>query len=259
MKKINWRILFSIILILSSVLMYSAHYFIFNDSHHIFIYLVGDLAFIPLEVLLVSFVIDKVIEARERTVRLEKLNLVIGLFFNEVGTKVLTCLVNCDENIAKISNKMHISKEWTEREYKLALQDAKKHTGNITVHNSELEEINAFLQSKRDFMLKLLENQNLMEHESFTQLLYALFHLEEELSTRDLSSLDLEDREHLKIDMKRIYDVIIMQYLLYMKYLKNTFPYFYKTALEVNPFLNNHPINQQEPNKEEPQKSENTN
>jgi hypothetical protein len=40
------------------------------------------------------------------------------------------------------------------------------------------------LLSKRDFLVALMENPNLLEHESFTDLLWAVFHLVEELAVR---------------------------------------------------------------------------
>jgi hypothetical protein len=60
MKKSNlthlWRsqrVLLGLLLVLLSVFFYSLHYVIFRDAHHILIYLVGDVAFVFIEVLLV--------------------------------------------------------------------------------------------------------------------------------------------------------------------------------------------------------------
>jgi|GEM_PF-3586648 len=58
MKNMHWKILFSIALAGLSVLLYLLHYRIFRDSHHIFLYLSGDLALLPLNVLLAIFVIE---------------------------------------------------------------------------------------------------------------------------------------------------------------------------------------------------------
>jgi len=53
------------------------------------------------------------------------------------------------------------------------------------------------------FMLSLLENPNLLEHDSFTDLLLAIFHLSEELAARDtLVGLPQSDYEHLAGDIK---------------------------------------------------------
>ena len=103
MKKSDWRLKFSVLLILSSVLLYCFHYFVFRDAHHIFIYLVGELAFIPIEVLLVSLVIDRVIKEREREGLIEKLNLIIGVYFNEVGTTILKYCTSIDSKVDEIA------------------------------------------------------------------------------------------------------------------------------------------------------------
>ena len=78
MKLFNHYTLFGILLILLSVIFYVIHYVIFRDPHHIFIYLIGDIAFVFFEVLLVTLIIEKLLRERERQNRLEKLNMVIG-------------------------------------------------------------------------------------------------------------------------------------------------------------------------------------
>ena len=72
-----------------SGLIYYLHYLIFHDVHHIFIYLVGDLAFLPLEVFIVVVVIERLLARREKQVTLQKLNMVVGAFFSEIGNYLL--------------------------------------------------------------------------------------------------------------------------------------------------------------------------
>src|SRR4030067_1357474 len=89
MKRFNWQIIFGLSLIVLSALVYILHYSIFRDSHHIFLYLIGDIAFLPIQVLLVTLIIDRLLNAREKRSLLKKLNMVIGAFFSEVGTDLL--------------------------------------------------------------------------------------------------------------------------------------------------------------------------
>ena len=96
MKRLNWQILLGVTLLLLSILFYYLHYLIFSDPHHIFIYLVGDIAFVFIEVLLVTLIIHRVMEHREKRSRLEKLNIVIGGFFSEVGSRLLEILSQLD-------------------------------------------------------------------------------------------------------------------------------------------------------------------
>jgi len=77
----------------------------------------------------------------------------------------------------------------------------------------------------------------LLEHESFTGLLRAVFHLTEELEKRkDFKKLPGSDIEHLAGDIKRAYVLIVNGWLDYMKYLKNNYPYLFSLAMRTNPF-----------------------
>jgi hypothetical protein len=89
MKHFRWQILLASFLIFLSAIFYFIHYAIFMDAHHIFLYLVGDIAFVPIEVLLVTVIIHQLLSAREKNARMQKLNMVIGAFFSEVGMKLL--------------------------------------------------------------------------------------------------------------------------------------------------------------------------
>jgi hypothetical protein len=102
MKPLNWQVLLRICLLVLSALFYFLHYLIFRDAHHIFIYLIGDVAFVFIEVLLVTLIIHSVLEQREKKARLEKLNMVIGVFYSEVGTRLLEILSKWDPQIESI-------------------------------------------------------------------------------------------------------------------------------------------------------------
>ena len=64
MKK--WQVFLGLILIALSTLVYLVHFFIFRDAHHIFIYLIGDIAFVFFEVLLVTLVLHQLLHYREK-------------------------------------------------------------------------------------------------------------------------------------------------------------------------------------------------
>ena len=50
LKRYSWQVSLGIALIAASALVYYIHYLIFHDAHHIFIYMVGDVAFVFIEV-----------------------------------------------------------------------------------------------------------------------------------------------------------------------------------------------------------------
>ncbi len=119
-------------------------------------------------------------------------------------------------------------------------KSVKEHTYNIDSKRGDLEDIRNFLNEKRHFLLNLLGNPNLLEHDSFTNLLWAVFHLTEELSLRkSLNGLPETDYQHLAGDMKRAYHLLILEWLDYMKHLKTNYPYLFSLAVRTNPFDTN--------------------
>lgn len=117
MTRLSRQVWFGIMLIVLSVLAYYIHFLIFRDPHHIFIFMMSDVAFVFIEVLLVSLIIHQVLEQRERRIRLEKLNMVIGAFFSEIGTTLLTYFSNLDPNLDVIRQDLIVSSDWSDEEF----------------------------------------------------------------------------------------------------------------------------------------------
>ena len=236
-KQFSWQIFLAIMLVVLSVFFYTIHFLIFRDAHHIFIYLIGDVAFVFLEVLLVTLVIHQLLGYREKKSMFNKLNMVIGVFFSEVGTELLKTFAAFDKKAAKITKRLVVTNDWSEKDFSKMYKDVKGHNCNIDVSRGELEEIKKTLKGKRNFLLNLLENPNLFEHESFTDLLWAVFHLTEELVYRkSLQGLSKADYEHLALDMERSYILLITEWLDYMGHLKSSYPYLFSLSMRTNPF-----------------------
>jgi len=237
MKHLNWQVLLGLALIVLSAFVYFIHYLIFHDVHHIFLYLVGDIAFVFIEVLLVTLIIHKLLTEREKRTMLEKMNMVIGTFFSEVGTALLVSFSKIDPTRADIRKKLSVTKDFTDKEFLKMDHHLKKYECVIEPKKKDLEYLKKFFSEKRDFLLRLLENQNLLEHDSFTNLLWAVFHLGDELAHRkDLKTIPEADLRHLAGDMKRAYRLLLSEWLDYMKHLRNNYPYLFSLAMRTNPF-----------------------
>ena len=81
-----------------SLVLHYVHYLIFQDLHHTLIFLFADIAFIPMEVFFTTLVIDKLLEKREKEHLRDKLSMLIGVFFSELGTDILNTFVYADDN-----------------------------------------------------------------------------------------------------------------------------------------------------------------
>lgn len=221
----------------ASALFYGIHYLIFGDPHHIFIYMLGDFAFLPLEVFIVVIVIERILTRREKQAMLYKLNMVIGAFFSEVGNHLLSDLIEYFDNRAEISRHLNLTGDWTDKDFKQASAYASNLKAGVDINRISLEELKAFLSGKRMYLLTLLENPNLLEHDRFTDLLWATTHLDEELEARpSLKNLPKEDLEHLAVDIERMYDHLTSEWLDYVQHLKATYPFLFSLVLRTHPF-----------------------
>lgn len=237
MKRYYPLITIGVILLFLSGILYFAHYLIFGDVHHIFIYLLGDLAFLPLEVFLVMVVIERVLAQREKQAMLQKLNMVIGAFFSEVGNYLLINLTRAFEQGDEISKALDIKQDWKHGNFKKAVNFASKLSNSLDSMLINMEELKSFLVQKRTFLLRLLENPNLLEHERFTDLLWATFHLTEELEARQsLQGLPHADIKHICNDILRVYTNLTQDWLLYAEHLRDNYPYLYSLVIRTHPF-----------------------
>ncbi len=237
MNQSRWQIVLAISLVSLSTLFYLAHFLIFGDTHHIFIYLLGDIAFVPIEVLIVTMIIHKLLEEREKRSRLEKLNVVIEIFFSKVGTDLVDLFTSADPGLDALTKELIVSNEWTDRDFIKAKKVLKNHNYSILVDKVDLQGLSGFLNDKRDFLLQMLANPTMLEHETFTDLIRAVLHLMEELSHRDdFSALPDTDKRHLSGDLERAYGLLVLEWLECMKYLKNSYPYLFSLAMRTNPF-----------------------
>ncbi|MGD1074949.1 MAG: hypothetical protein ABR903_02545 [Thermodesulfovibrionales bacterium] len=237
MDRVHRSFLLGASLIVLSAFFYFAEIKIFHNPRDTFFYLVQDLAFVPVQVLLVTLIINRLLGIREKRSRLEKLNMVIGAFFSEVGTELLTYFSDVDSNLVSIREALIVTNNSSENQLITIGKRLKHYSCEIDIRKVDLQYLRSFLLERRAFLLRLIENPNLLEHESFTELLLAVFHLTEELARRDdLRGLPEPDLKHLAGDIGRAYTFLVNEWLAYMRHLKDNYPYLFSLAARTNPF-----------------------
>ena len=237
MKRYRQPLIFGVALILCSIFFYVLHYLIFRDARHIFMFLLSDVAFVFIEVLLVTLIINRLLEMHEKQSRLQKMNMVIGVFFSEVGTSLLQIFSEIDSRIDSIKPVLTNPDTWLDSNFPRARKDLRQHEFAIDISRMDLPGLRMFMGERRDFLLRLLENPNLLEHETFTNLLRAVFHLADELAHRgSFDDLPESDLKHLELDSNRAYGLLVAEWADYMKHLQANYPYLFSLAVRTNPF-----------------------
>lgn len=238
----KWKVKFSILMIILIIIIYGSNYLVLQDAHHIISYVWTHLGFIPVDILIVAFILEGIIEKKEKEAMLEKLDMLMSTFFSEVGNDLITQLSKANKFKADTANLKSI-KNWTDEDYAKKLEEIKnspvEFSADIAPEDQEefLENLRELLVGKREFIINLINNPNLLEKEEFTNLINAILHLDEELEHRkDLALVNETDFMHLNGDMSRVYKILVHEWVYYLRYLNKHYPYMIALMIRTNPF-----------------------
>jgi hypothetical protein len=225
------------VLVVLAAFLYGVNILIFRNSHDTFFLLGIDIAFLPIEVLVVAVIVERLIARREKSQIAHKMNMVIGAFFSELGTPLLARLLPTMAEAAEIRERLHLKASWEKADFSRALQFARTCHSDVDLTQVDLAEVRDFLLAKRNFILRLLENPNLIEHDRFTDLLWAIMHVMDELEARPvLTGLPASDGAHLELDFRRAYNALMAEWILYVEHLKANYPYLFSLVVRMHPF-----------------------
>jgi hypothetical protein len=233
----NWQLRLGGGLVLLSGLIYLALFALSREGPEILTGFMERAGFLPIQVLFMTLIVNQLLVMRDKKAKLNKLNMVIGVFFSEVGTEMLSYISDFDPELDRIRDELIVKKEWTDNNFRDTKKNLSRYKYDVDIHKCKVEVLRGFLLEKRNFILRLLENPTLLENESFSDLLRAVLHLCEELTSRkDLGKLPESDFKHLAGDTRRAYHLLVREWLEYMRYLKGYYPFLFSLAMRLNPF-----------------------
>ncbi|MDR2830082.1 MAG: hypothetical protein LBB45_03440 [Methanobrevibacter sp.] len=239
----GWKICLAIILIVISIIFYSIAFIQFHDPEHVIFYMVIDLAFVPIDILIVVLVIESVIDRKEKEAVLDKLEMLMNIFFSEIGNHLLSNFSEINQKREELLNFLDSLECLESNELRGFMKNLRRsdYPFELKISNEKkhifLGNLQEFLISKRSFLLRMIENPVLLEKENLSNLLLGIFHLDEELEKRGtLENIGEADLQHLTGDIDRVYFNLIYEWLNHLYYLKNNFPYMYSLAIRTNPF-----------------------
>lgn len=235
-----WYILTAVILVSLSITLYSIQVMIFHNKKDTYFYFLQDVSFVPLQVLFVTFFIDRLMKRQQKASLLKRVYVTIGIFYSELGNDLLKLLFDITSNRADIQKHLQITTKWKPSEFKQAENSLIKNPAMVELTVEKAINIKNFMDSKRTFLLNLLENSNLTEHETFTDTLLAVCHLSDELALRrEFAGSPAADIAHLAVDINRAYHGIIREWIFYMNHIRQEYPFLYSLAVRSNPFNSN--------------------
>jgi branched-subunit amino acid transport protein AzlD len=239
MRLRRWQVEIAATLIVAAIGVYALRWWLFpSESFHeeMVRYLVDDIAFLFIQVLLVSMLIDGLMQRRQRETTLDKLNMIVGAFFSECGTDVLGRIAKLDADLEQIRGDLLVRVTWKARDFERAKQAFRAHKPVIELSACDLAALRERLDREKSYLLSLLGNQALLEHEAFTDLLWAVTHLTEELHARgDFDQLPAPDCAHLAADVRRAYTLLGVQWIDYLRHLQVQYPFLFSLSVRTNP------------------------
>lgn len=237
MVRMSWKVTTALVLAGLSLCLGVIHFFLFHNARTLFFNLGVGIVFVPVQVLLVTLIIERLLNEREKQSLIKKLNMVIGAFMSEVGAGFLRRVDAFCGEAPDLASNLTVTEEWGKAHYRRAVRFAEDYQAYLTADPGQLSELRDFLLARRPFVLGLLQNPNLLEHDSFTDLLWAVCHLTEELEAREnFQNLPQTDLQHLYGDIRRANNLLIREWLGYMQHLQHDYPYMFSLAVRTNPF-----------------------
>jgi hypothetical protein len=133
---------------LLSLLLYLIDYLYLGNSKEVVAGFLGNMAFLPVYVIFVMLIVEQKIRERELQAIKNKLNMVIGVFYSEVGNGLLKELSAYIVMCEKLKEQLKVTDRWKEADYNAALKFLNENDTQIECEKCDLEQLKRMLISK---------------------------------------------------------------------------------------------------------------
>lgn len=225
-------------LVLSSI-MYFIHYLFFSNIYETLSSIILSIAYVPIGIIYQTYIINIILEKRDLLTSKKKINIIIGSFYYEVGIDIISILTKGDNNIEAIREYTIIKSDWVEPDFERLKVLLENHYCDLDISKIQIENIYEILDSKDEFILNLMTNVSINDCDDFNELLITMLHLRDEFQGKYYNG-ELKNCEanYIKKDLCKAYRYLIIQWIDYIKSLKEYYPFLYEKALKSSPFDN---------------------
>lgn len=227
----------TIILFFISCCLYLFHFIFFREILSTISAIIISLAFIPVQMIFDTLVIDNIMERREKSKREKKINMIVGSFYNILGNELLSFLVDVDPDNPSIKSLTKVSKGCCDDDFCNLKYDLLEYDFKINIEEIDLERLKDILLKNNSFLVDLMISSVIDEDEEFSKMIMSVAHLRDELTSR-MKNKSLYEYEfiHIKADIEYSYKLLTNQWVDYMKHLKKFYKELFIKALIESPF-----------------------
>lgn len=225
-------IIISVLLAISACI-YGMQILIFKDVRNTEFYIFQDMAFIPISIAITTVVVGELLDINNKRDSRQKTRMLTSTFFSDIGFELMSMLAlvsNIDEALLQTINDSDLSEQDKISAIKNSGFTVNADIGIYTIISDVI------IASKTDILI-LSSNPMLYDHEYFSDLLWELLHLMDEFRLRgDYVKLTPNDLTELNSDFAQVLELLLINWVVNAKYLKETYPNFYNT---ITSFLDN--------------------
>jgi voltage-gated potassium channel len=95
---------------------------------------------------------------REEKSRRQKMHMLMGLFYSEIGNELLRVFARSDQQIQRLSDVSMAGDDWREREFRDLEQRFRVYPFKVEGDRLDLEDLNVYLGQHGEILIRLLEN-----------------------------------------------------------------------------------------------------
>lgn len=130
----------------------------------------------PIQVVMVTIILNRFLNIMETRKKIKKINVIISTFFVEAGISIIAVMSQFNRNNNDFCKLIKVEELYKKNDYRIK-KIAKEFQYDIYANPDKLEELALILAKYKSNTLNMLGNSNLLEHDSFTDMLWALFML----------------------------------------------------------------------------------
>lgn len=225
-------------LITLAIIFYFIYYLLFHNTREIWTSLMMGLASAPFNMIITGFLINNILNKRELYREKKQINMVVGIFYNEIGVDLLKLFVNADRNINKIRESCKIKKDFMSKDYENMKSILEKNNFCVDIELIDLNNMKSILNDKCYTIINLVINPVLTNNEDFIETALSVLYLRYELNYRTIDGVFREEyeKEYLIEEINRCYHYLTLRWIEYIEHLKNYYPNIFEKALINSPF-----------------------
>ena len=222
-----------LLLIAVSIVIYGLQILIFRDHQTTFFYILQDLAFMPVTIAIATLVVGELMNNKEKKERMVKTRMLTSTFYTEFGGQLMGLLLTGVQNAEELQAQKYLQAK-TEDEVKELQKKIREQEIIYRLDQNIYDTAMELITAHKEKMLILAASPMLEDHESFTKLLWGIFHLMDEYRLRgSYKNLSAHSIEHMSEDMGRLTKELIYNAIANALYLRQTYPEYYRQVQKI--------------------------